>query len=156
LRGPVSDDRIFTVPILREYYCIAVPVAHRLARAPFVRLADLEGETLIWLRGGRGGSFNAGALEMLRAGGVHLGGSIEAADIETNFALVASNTGLCMGSNVICRLRFDGLVYRPLLPSTEVGTMILACRRDRRSVAVIASFIDHVTALDLTFAPQTL
>ena len=40
LRGPVSDDRIVTVPILREYYCVAVPVAHRFARAPFVRLAD--------------------------------------------------------------------------------------------------------------------
>jgi DNA-binding transcriptional LysR family regulator len=152
-RGPVSDDRIFTVPILREYYCIAVPVAHRFARAPSVRLADLAGETLIWLRGGRGGSFNAGALEMLRAAGVRPGGSIEASDTETNFALVASNTGLCIGSTVICALRFEGVVYRPLLPSVEVGTMILACRRDRRSVAVIASFIDHVTALDLRFAP---
>jgi DNA-binding transcriptional LysR family regulator len=155
LRGPVSDDRIVTVPILREYYCVAVPVAHRFARAPFVRLADLEGETLIWLRGGRGGSFNAGALEMLRAEGVQIGRSIEASDTETNFALVAADTGLCIGSTVICALRFDGVVYRPLLPSVEVGTMVLACRRDRRSVAVIASFIDHITALDLTFAPPT-
>lgn len=155
LRGPVNDDRILTVPIVREYYCIAVPVGHRFAREPFVRLADLEGETLIWLRGGRGGSFNAGALEMLRAEGVTIAGSIDAADTETNFALVASNTGLCIGSTVITALRFEGVVYRPLIPSYEVGTMILACRRDRRTVAVIASFIDHVTALDLTFPPPT-
>jgi DNA-binding transcriptional LysR family regulator len=152
-RGPVSDDRILALPILREYYCVAVPVAHPLASAPFVRLEDLRGQTLIWLRGGRGGSFNEGALEMLRAHGVQPGSSIEAADTETNFALVACNTGLCIGSTVICPLKVDGVIYRPLEPPVEVGTMVLACRRDRRSVAVIASFIDHLTRLDLTFAP---
>jgi DNA-binding transcriptional LysR family regulator len=151
LRGPLTDERILTVPIAREYYCVAVPAVHRLAQAPVVRLADLEGETLVWLRGGRGGSYNVGAREMLRAAGVQAV-SIEAADTETSFALVASNTGLCIASTVICALQFRGVVYRPLEPAVEIGTMILACRRDRRDVAVIASFIDHVTALDLTYA----
>jgi DNA-binding transcriptional LysR family regulator len=153
LRGPVNDDRILTLPIVRENYCVAVPAAHPLARAPFVRLADLEGATCIWLRGGRGGSYNTGALEMLRANGVSPGGSVEASDIEASFALVASNAGVCIASTVICGLHFEGVVYRALVPSIEIGTMILACRRDRRTVAVISSFIDHVNTLDLSFAP---
>jgi DNA-binding transcriptional LysR family regulator len=153
LRGPISDDRILTLPIVREYYCVAVPAAHPLARAPFVRLADLDGETWVWLRGSRGGSYNTGALEMLHANGVRVGGSIEASDTEASFALVASNAGLCIASTVICGLQFEGVVYRALIPSIEIGTMILACRRDRRAVAVIDSFIDHVKTLDLTFAP---
>jgi DNA-binding transcriptional LysR family regulator len=152
-RGPVSDDRILALPIVSEYYCVALPASHPLARGPYVRLADLDGVTWIWLRGGRGGSYNTGALEMLRANGVRAGGSIEASDTEASFALVASNAGLCMASTVICGLRFEGVVYRALVPSIAIGTMILACRRDRRTVAVIDSFIDHVNTLDLTFAP---
>lgn len=152
-RGPIDDDRILTVPIVREYYCVAVPAAHPLAAAPFVQLADLNGETLIWLRGGRGGVYNTGVLELLRANGVRHGASIEAADTEMNFALVASGAGLCIASTVICALRFENVVYRPLVPAYEVGSMILACRRDRRDVAAIASFIDHVVGLDLTFPP---
>ena len=150
LRGPVTDDRILTVPIAREYFCIAAPAAHPLASKSVVRFSDLNGETLVWLRGGRGGSYNIVAQEMLRSHRVRAA-SMEAADIETTFALVASNAGLCIASTVMCSMRFDGTVYRPLEPITEIGTMILACRRDRRQVAVIASFIDHVTALDLTF-----
>jgi DNA-binding transcriptional LysR family regulator len=150
LRGPVTDDRILTVPIAREYYCIAVPAAHPLADKPVVHFSDLDGETLVWLRGGRGGSYNVGAQELLREHRVRAT-MMEAADIETSFALVASNAGLCVASTVICSMRFDGIVYRPLEPSTEVGSMILACRRDRRQVAVIASFIDHVTGLNLAF-----
>jgi DNA-binding transcriptional LysR family regulator len=153
LRGPVSDDRIHTVPIAREYYCVAVPAAHPLARAPVVRLSDLTGETLVWLRGGRGGSYNVGAQGMLHAHRVRPAGSIEAADTETSFALVASNAGVCIASTVICALSFAGVVYRRLEPAIEIGTMILACRRDRRMVAIIASFVDHVTELDLTYAP---
>jgi DNA-binding transcriptional LysR family regulator len=150
-RGPVTDDRLLTVPIAREYYCVSVPAAHPLARKPVVRLSDLNGETLIWLRGGRGGSYNVGAQEMLHAHRVQTT-AMDAADIETTFALVASNAGLCISSTVICSLQFAGVVYRPLEPTIEIGTMILACRRDRRMVAVIASFIDHITALDLMFA----
>jgi DNA-binding transcriptional LysR family regulator len=150
LRGPVTDDRILTAPIAREYYCIAMPAAHPLADKPIVRFSDLDGETLIWLRGARGGSYNVGAQELLREHRVRAT-TMEAADIETSFALVASNAGLCVASTVICSMRFDGIVYRPLEPSTEVGSMILACRRDRRQVAVIASFIDHVTGLNLAF-----
>lgn len=150
-RGPIDDDRISTVPIAREFYCVAVPAVHPLARVKHVRLADLRGETLIWLRGGRGGSYNDGIREMLRAHGVRPGASIEASDTEMTFALIASNAGLCVASTVICSLQFEGVVYRPLRPSIEIGTMMLACRRDRRAVAVIASFIEYVTSLDLTF-----
>ncbi len=153
LRGPVDDERIWTCPIVRESYCIAVPAKHLLARKTFVRLSDLSGVTLIWLRGGRGGSFNESASEMLRANGVRPAAAIEASDIETSFALVASDAGLSIGSTIVCALRFEGVVYRPLVPNCEIGTMILACRRDRRTVPLIASLVDHVTAMNLLFAP---
>jgi hypothetical protein len=41
------------------------------------------------------------------------------------------------------------------VPTLEIGTMTLACRRDRRTVPIIASLIDHVLALDLTFPPPS-
>jgi DNA-binding transcriptional LysR family regulator len=153
LRGPIDDDRIWTAPIVREYYCVAVPVTHALASQPFVALAELNGSTLIWLRGARGGSFNEGALKMLREHGVRPGAAIEASEFESSYALVASDVGLSIGSTITRRFRFEGTVYRPLVPTLEIGTMTLACRRDRRMVPIIASLIDHVMALDLTFPP---
>jgi DNA-binding transcriptional LysR family regulator len=155
LRGPIDDDRIWTAPIVREYYCVAVPVTHALASQPFVALADLNGSTLIWLRGARGGSFNEGALKMLREHGVRPGAAIEASEFESSYALVASDVGLSIGSTITRRFRFEGTVYRPLVPKLEIGTMTLACRRDRRMVPIIASLIDHVMALDLTFPPPS-
>lgn len=151
MRGPIANDRIWTTPIVREHYCIVVPETHTLASAAFVSLSDLKGVTLIWLRGGRGGSFNASAFELLDSHNIQPGAAIEASDLETSFALVASNAGLSLASTIISRLRFEGTVYRPLVPAIEIGTMVLACRRDRRMVPVIASMVDHITELDLTF-----
>ena len=34
-----------------------------------------------------------------------------------------------------------------------IGTMMLACRRDRRLVPIVRSFVEHVAGLKLVFAP---
>jgi DNA-binding transcriptional LysR family regulator len=78
---------------------------------------------------------------------------LEASDVASNFALIASGVGVTIASTVFCSLSFAGVVYRPLLPRTEIGSMMLAFRRDRRSVPIVWSFLEHVAGLNLFFAP---
>ena len=151
LRAPVEDDAIATVPIVNESYCIALPSNHRLAAQSSVAVTDLRGETLISLRGGLGGSFNDGAAAYLRRHNVHVT-SLDASDILASYAMVASNVGMMMASTIVSTLGFEGVTYRRLTPRRAVGTLILACRRDRRAVATIAAFIDHATAMNLDLA----
>jgi DNA-binding transcriptional LysR family regulator len=153
LRGPVTDDRIHTEPTGTEFFCLSLPEDHELARQDKVMVRDLAKTTLIMLQADRGGSFNTDQLALLRRHRTRPKSMLEASDVAANFALIASGIGVTISSTVFCRLSFAGVVYRPLLPRTEIGSMMLACRRDRRSVPIVRSFLEHVAGLNLFFAP---
>lgn len=151
LRGPIADDRIEAVPVAVDFYSVSLPQDHPLAAHAVVPVRDLNGESFISLRRERGGSFYEGVEALLQRHGVHVKESVETSDIAAIWSLVASGAGISIGTTVVSRLRVDGVAFRMLSPATEVGTMRVACRRDRRSVPVIASFIEHLQNLNLRF-----
>jgi DNA-binding transcriptional LysR family regulator len=153
LRGPVTDERIHTVPIAVEFFCVAVPEDHALTRQSKVAMRDLRKTTLIVLQADRAGSFNEDLWALLRRHRARPEAVLEVSDVQVVFALVASGVGVSVSSTVFCGTSFAHVRYRALTPRSEIGTMMLACRRDRRFVPVIQSFVDHVTKLNLVFAP---
>jgi DNA-binding transcriptional LysR family regulator len=153
LRAPVTDRRIQTLPIAVEYFCACVPAKNALARRGTVAVRDLRDQTLIVLQSDRGGSFNQNIAALLERHRVQPVEILQTSDVDSVFAMVASGLGLALSSTVFCGMSLNGLVYRNLSPKTEIGTMILACRRDRQSVSVIRAFIDHVSQLQLVFRP---
>jgi DNA-binding transcriptional LysR family regulator len=136
LRGPVTDDRIHTARMAVEYFCI-----------------NLKTTTMILLQPVQGGSFNDEISAMLQQHRAMPKAVIEAPDVPTAFALVASGIGVNMSSTIFCGVSFPNVTYRPLTPRTEITTLMLACRRDRQLVPVVRSFFEHVAELKLVFAP---
>lgn len=153
LRAPVTDRRIQTRPIAVEYFCACLPASSALARREKVAVRDLRGQTLIVLHPDRGGSYNENIAALLERHRVQPAEIVQTSDVDSVFAMVASGLGLTLSSTVFCGMSLRGLVYRKLSPETEIGTMILACRRDRQSVPVIGAFIEHVSQLRLVFRP---
>lgn len=153
-RGPVVDERIEAIPFARECFCVVLPRDHRLAIRPAVSLGDLHGETIIMLDRARGGSYNIDVYTMLRDRATVQ--TIETSDVETTFALVASGLGISIASTIAYGSLVQGVVYRPIVPRTAIDSMVVACRRDRRSVPAIASFMELLTSLELTFDLQPL
>jgi DNA-binding transcriptional LysR family regulator len=153
LRTPVADGRIHTVPVAVEFFCVSVPASSPLARRDTIAVRDLRGATLIVLQSERGGSYNQDIAALLARHRVRPGAVLHTSDVESVFAMVASGIGLTLSSTIVCGMSMAGLVYRGLAPETEIGTMILACRRDRQSVPMIRAFLDHVAQMRLVFRP---
>lgn len=151
LREPIADPRLAAAPIGMDYYTVSLSSTHPLAQRHAVPIATLDGETFIQLRAGAAGSFYDGVAQLLRIHGVRPAKTIETSDIGAIFALVASGVGVAIGTTIASTMRFDGVAFRMLEPSTKLGTMRIACRRDRRNVPIIAAFIDHVQTLQLEF-----
>jgi DNA-binding transcriptional LysR family regulator len=151
MRGPIVDDRLVGVSIAVDFYSVVLPQEHRLAALASVPIAQLDGETFISLREEAGGEFFAGVTDVLQRHGVRVRGALETSDINAIFALVASGAGISIGSTIVSRLQLEGVAFRILTPATEIGTLRVACRRDRRTVPVIASFIEHIQRLELRF-----
>ena len=117
---------------------------------------DLRLATLILLRPDRSGSFHENILSLLRRHRSKAARTIYSSDVAASFALVASGVGISISSTIFCSVSVPGVVYRPLLPRTSIGTLVLACRRDREAVPVIRALIDHVAGLRLVFEPPKL
>ncbi|MDF2116324.1 LysR substrate-binding domain-containing protein [Roseiarcaceae bacterium H3SJ34-1] len=153
LRGPVTDERIHTARMAVEYFCINLPKDHALAQRGRITMRDLTTTTMILLQPDQGGSFNDEISAVLQQNRAVPKAVLEAPDVPSAFALVASGVGVNMSSTIFCGVSFPNVIYRPLTPRTEVTTLMLACRRDRQQVPVVRSFFQHVAGLNLVFAP---
>ncbi len=156
LRGPLKESRIHASAIAEDFFCVSVPEGHPFARQRFVSVKDLRSATLILLQPDRSGSFYEDIGRLLRRHRVTPARTAYSSDVGATFALVASGVGVSLSSTVFCGVSFPGVVYRPLAPQTSIGTMLMACRRDRQAVPVIRSLFEHVAGLPLVFKPPAM
>jgi len=140
LRLPVDASGLVVEPIAREPLLVALPRAHRQARATRVRLADLAGDTMILFPSHVAPEYHDVLLGACRRAGftpkvLHPG------SMQTNLGLVSAGLGVALLPASIRNLRRRGVVYRPLAPPVPEVEMAISYRRDERS-AVLAAFLD--------------
>jgi LysR family hydrogen peroxide-inducible transcriptional activator len=91
---PVAADGLATAPLYEEPFTLAVPAGHRLAAKDRVRVADLEGESLLLLEDGH--CLRDQALEVCSR--IHLGDEQDyrATSLETLRQMVAAGHGVTL------------------------------------------------------------
>jgi DNA-binding transcriptional LysR family regulator len=101
LRRPFDDTGLRTVPIGREDRVVCLPAGHPLARKRVVKLADLDGETLMNTQARR------------------------AATIEKKFELIAAGQGVALVPRTVARsYSRPDLVYRRVSDVVPVDTCL--------------------------------
>jgi DNA-binding transcriptional LysR family regulator len=127
LRVPVArPDGITFEPLFGEAALLAVPLDHRLARAPkaestAIRLTDLDGERLILVRRPGAPGLYANLLAACERAGVR---PLIAAEVERmmmNLNLVAAGAGISVVPASMRGVHAQSVVYRPLPRKPELG-----------------------------------
>jgi LysR family hydrogen peroxide-inducible transcriptional activator len=91
---PVAIDGLATAELYEEPFTLAVPANHALATRERVRIADLEGETLLLLEDGH--CLRDQALEVCSRIGVGEAGDYRATSLETLRQMVAAGHGVTL------------------------------------------------------------
>ena len=145
LHTDVQGLRVETVR--EEPLVVALPAGHRLARGRSIGLLEIGDDALFWFER----RLNPGFFDHCKAVFAQLGFRPntlpEPLDHHITLGLVADGQGLALVPASMRRLRRDGVVYRPLKPTTPPLSMgvALAYAADNASPA-LAAFIDLVHA----------
>jgi DNA-binding transcriptional LysR family regulator len=130
---PVDDDGLTVEPIQRQPLVAALPARH-----PFVRVADLQTDSLISFSSRTSPSRYDMVVSACRRAGFAprlLHGTDR---IQTNLALIAAGLGVTLLPASIRNLQRAGVVYRRLKPPVPHVVMALAHVRDQASPTVAA------------------
>ena len=124
---PVDMDGLAAKPLYDEPFVVAAPAAHPLAAHKQIKLADLQGATLLLLEDGH--CLRDQALDVCNRIDIHEKQDFRATSIETLRQMVASGAGLTLmpelatrGSHAAPR----GLVFRPFarpVPTRRIGAV---------------------------------
>lgn len=101
---PKHRDSFVFEPICREQILLGIPVNHRLASAASVRLADLEGETLLTL--GRGHRLVENVRELATLSGSVMAEDYEGTSLDALRQMVAIEMGLSLFPEFYVRTEF--------------------------------------------------
>jgi DNA-binding transcriptional LysR family regulator len=98
-----------------DEFQVLLPAAHRLAGKPFVRLADLTGEPLLF----SGGSCERPIQELFRDANLRLRPTHHVRELSTLFAMVRSNMGITIVPSLVSSIIDESLVLVTLRPTHE-------------------------------------
>ncbi len=133
-RLPMQDTALRHQLLRNEPIVVAVPVGHRLAEGDTpMRLADLEGETVIVYPKHPRPSYADRVLSLVHAAGVRPQGCMEIKELQGALGLVAAGIGCCPVPASVQRLRRDKVVYRGLDEPDATSPAIMSSRWDDKS-----------------------
>ena len=118
-------------PLLDERMFVALPRGHALARARTtpLKLTSLASEPLLLYRRASGPGLYDGIVAACRAAGFNPRIAQEAPRITSTLNLVAAGLGASLVPESLCRMRLEGVVFRPLAARPRVlAPLRLACR----------------------------
>ena len=131
--------------VLEEPVVVALPDVHPLAQRPRLRLADLEGESLVLLTP----AGSPGLRESLADAIEQLGGEDrivqEVAEMQTVIGLVAAGVGISLVPESVRALARHGVTYRPLVGDAPAVRLAMAWRAADDS-PVLAAFLERARA----------
>lgn len=144
------DPRFALVPLLADPLDVALPVDHRLAGAPGLRLADLSSEP--WIFGGSGpwSEITTAACE---AAGFVPEQAHSASGWSAILALVEAGLGIALIPRMASRERSDGVVMRVLDADQPRRHVVAAVRQGAESGPAVARVLAALrTVADQSFS----
>jgi LysR family hydrogen peroxide-inducible transcriptional activator len=155
LRGGELDVGILALPVdltglesrelYREAFMVAVPERHRLAAHDTLRVADLEGETLLLLEDGH--CLRDQALEVCARAGVREPQDFRATSLETLRQMVATGAGVTLLPELAVRGAYRsarGVALRPFVrpaPVRHVGAVWRKSSARRAAIDALCKLI---------------
>ncbi|KST58659.1 LysR family transcriptional regulator [Methylobacterium sp. GXS13] len=131
VRPPVTHPDLIAVRALAEPLVAALPAGHPLAARVQLTLADLGGEPMIAYAPNEARYFNDLIQGLLAEAAVEPRIVQRLTQIHAILALVRAELGIALVPAAAERLRFEGVVFRPLLlPAPRPAELVLAWRRD--------------------------
>ena len=131
VRPPVTHPDLIAVRALAEPLVAALPAGHPLAARVQLTLADLGGEPMIAYAPNEARYFNDLIQGLLAEAAVEPRIVQRLTQIHAILALVRAELGIALVPAAAERLRFEGVMFRPLLlPAPRPAELVLAWRRD--------------------------
>ena len=142
---PVNDEALASRELYEEPFVLALPESHRLAARAQVRVADLDGETLLLLEDGH--CLRDQALEICARSNVREKQDFRATSIETLRQMVAAGVGITLLPALASRGAYAharGIAIREFarpIPSRRIGAV---WRKSSARVGAIGALIDQI------------
>jgi LysR family transcriptional regulator, hydrogen peroxide-inducible genes activator len=142
---PVNDEALASRELYEEPFVLALPESHRLAARAQVRVADLDGETLLLLEDGH--CLRDQALEFCARSNVREKQDFRATSIETLRQMVAAGVGITLLPALASRGAYAharGIAIREFarpIPSRRIGAV---WRKSSARLSAIGALIDQI------------
>jgi DNA-binding transcriptional LysR family regulator len=140
LRESPSDGDLDMETVVRESFIAVLPARHRLAARGRVAPRQLAQEPFILFPREIAPTLYDQIAAICRAGDFSPRVAHEALEWYTVTGLVGAGLGVSIAPAGLARLRWPGVVYRPLKP-VAVQTSIVICRRRESRRGVVESFV---------------
>ena len=140
LRLPVQGTMLDVKAVFREPLVVALPSGHPLAKARTISLEMIAKEPQVMFPRPFAPDYYDYIVELFKGLGPGLVVSQEADHVEAHLGLVGGEFGVSLMPETVSRLRFKGVVYRPLRDRrvfTECGIIVLR----GRETGVIREFL---------------
>ena len=142
LRRPLDEQGLIVRTISKEPWVVALPQAHRLAKARHITLRSLSKDQFILFPRELAPSLYDQVISMYLEAGFSPRIALEA-QMQAIVSLVAAGIGVALVPSSLENLRRKGLVYRPLAGSAPKAELAVAWQKENSS-AILQSFLGVV------------
>lgn len=147
VRPPVREPAISSFTLVRENFCIAVPLGHRLAGRKSVDLAELDQESFVFYPRHRSPEFYRQLVNMCASAGFTPNVAVEANTMFTAVGLVGTGAGIAIVPQCIAVLGIPSVAYINLNTGSEKAELCIAYHDGRisRSAQSILNFAKNAS-----------
>ena len=115
---------------------VVLPIAHALAKAPSIALAELADDDFLAFLDPAGVGLGHALLELCHEAGFEPRIAQRVSEIATMTSLIAAGFGVSLMADTVSHLRLPGVCYVPLAGSKASSKLIVVHRRFERSATV--------------------
>lgn len=154
VRPPIDNPDIASKLISRERFVLAMPATHPLAVKNAVSIKQLKNDPFIMYVRDLGPTFYSSLYQFCATAGFSPNVALEVSQINAALGLVGSGIGVALVPESMNQLRFDNVVYRPLVERAPNVDVLLAWQAGHPS-ELLQSFIQISTQFVRASARRT-
>lgn len=148
VRPPVEDERISIRLVHTEPFCVALPADHLQAQRDSIRLAELNGTSLVIFARDEAPGFRDLMLHVCRSAGYVPRTIQDAPQMTTMLCLVGGGFGCALVPVSARHLAIPGVVYRPLLDYSPLVELYAAWMPDKHA-PFISELLDVIEKIQI-------